>query len=201
MASLAGKVAIITGASSGIGRAAALLFAREGASIIAGGRRQAELDALVAEIVAGGGAAEAVAGNVREESNAAALVERAMTRFGRLDIGFNNAGGMLGTGPSNSVTLAAWTEALDTNLTGAFLGAKHQIPRMIEAGGGSIIFTSSYVGVAFGFPQAAAYAASKAGLTGLTRACKRVRTGERPRQRSGAWLGRHARLPGGSGER
>jgi NAD(P)-dependent dehydrogenase (short-subunit alcohol dehydrogenase family) len=167
MASLDGKVAIVTGASSGIGRASALLFAREGARIVAAGRRQPELDALVAEIRANGGEAEAVAGDVRDEDHAVELVERAVARFGRLDIALNNAGGMIGTGPSTAVSRAAWTEALDTNLTGAFLGAKHQIPHMIEAGGGSVIFTSSYVGVAFGFPQAAAYAASKAALTGL----------------------------------
>jgi len=168
MGALSGKVAIVTGATSGLGRAAALLFAQEGASVVAGGRRETELQSLVAEIGTTGGAAEAVPGDVRQEDVAAALVERAMARFGRLDIGFNNAGVFAGVGPTTGVALADWTEALDVNLTGAFLGAKHQIPRILDAGGGSVIFTGGYLGTSFGFPATAAYATSKAALVGLT---------------------------------
>lgn len=168
MSTLHDKVAIVTGASSGIGRAAALLFAREGAAVIASGRRQGELDALVAEIEAAGGRAHALAGNVRDDSHAQGLVDAATARFGGLDIAFNNAG-MTGTAaPLPDLPVAAWRETLDTNLTSAFLAARHQIPAMLARGGGSLIFTSTFVGHTVGFPGMGAYAASKAGLVGLT---------------------------------
>ena len=89
---LSGKVAIVTGASAGIGRATAKLFATEGAAVVVGARRQAELDSLVAEIEAAGGSAVAIAGDVRSEAFQAALVAAAVDRFGHLDIAFNNAG-------------------------------------------------------------------------------------------------------------
>lgn len=165
---LSGKVAIVTGASSGIGRATAQLFASEGAKVVAGARRQRELDELVAEIMAAGGAAIAYAGDVREEECARALVELATREFGRLDIAFNNAGTLGEMGSVTEVSLAGWRDTLDTNLTSAFLGAKYQVPAMIDRGGGSLIFTSTFVGYTVGFPGMAAYAASKAGLIGLT---------------------------------
>ncbi|MGQ4583903.1 SDR family oxidoreductase [Lysobacter sp. F60174L2] len=165
---LVDKVAIVTGASSGIGRATARLFAREGAKVVVSGRRQAELDALVAEIEADGGQAIAVAGDVRDEALAKALVEVAVERFGGLDIAFNNAGGLGAMGSVADVSLEGWRDTLDTNLTSAFLGAKYQVPAMLARGGGSIVFTSSFVGSTVGFPGMAAYSASKAGLTGLT---------------------------------
>ena len=168
MNQLQDKVAIITGASSGIGRAAARLFAGHGASVIVGARRQAELDALVAEIEADGGIALALAGDVREEAYARALVAAAVSRFGGLDVAFNNAGTMGTIGPTPDVALADWRRTVDTNLTSAFLAAKHQIPAMLKRGGGSLIFTSSFVGYTAGFADTAAYAASKAGLVGLT---------------------------------
>lgn len=93
MHALVNKVAIVTGASSGIGYATALLFAREGAKVVVSARRQRELDALVAQIEAMGGQAVAVAGDVKDEDLAKALVDTAVTRFGGLDIAFNNAGG------------------------------------------------------------------------------------------------------------
>ncbi len=92
MNALADKVAIVTGASSGIGHATALLFAREGADVIVTGRREAELDALVAKIEADGGRAAAIVGDVKDETLAERLVDAAVTRFGGLDIAFNNAG-------------------------------------------------------------------------------------------------------------
>jgi NAD(P)-dependent dehydrogenase (short-subunit alcohol dehydrogenase family) len=168
MNTLTGKVAIVTGASSGIGYATAKLFAREGAKLVVSARRQPELDALVAEIESGGGAAIAVAGDVREEALADALVAAAIERFGGLDIAFNNAGGTGEMGPVADMPLSTWHETLDTNLTSAFLGAKHQVPAMIARGGGSMIFTSSFVGHTAGLPGMAAYAAAKAGLVGLT---------------------------------
>jgi NAD(P)-dependent dehydrogenase (short-subunit alcohol dehydrogenase family) len=165
---LTDKVAIVTGASSGIGRASALLFAREGAKVIVAARRQSELDALVAEIQAAGGAAIALAGDVRDESYAKALVARAVKGFGGLDIAFNNAGIVGEMGSVSDLTLKAWHDTLDTNLTSAFLGAKYQVPAMVERGGGSVIFTSSFVGYTVGMPGMTAYAASKAGMIGLT---------------------------------
>ena len=170
MNALADKVAIVTGASSGIGHATALLFAREGADVIVSGRREAELDALVAKIEADGGRAAAIVGDVKDETLAERLVDAAVTRFGGLDIAFNNAGVNGEVGPVAHLTAQGWHATLDTNLTSAFLGAKYQAPAMIQRGGGSIIFTSTFVGHTVGFPGTAAYAASKAGLIGLTQA-------------------------------
>ncbi|HEX2013004.1 MAG TPA: SDR family oxidoreductase [Roseateles sp.] len=167
---LSGKIAIITGASSGIGHASALLFAAEGARLVVGARRQAELDRLVAQIRAAGGEAVALAGDVRSEAYAQALVALAVERYGRLDIAFNNAGILGEGGASTEVSEAGWTDTLAINLTGAFLGAKHQIAQMLKNGGGSVIFTSTFVGHSFAFPGVAAYAASKSGLIGLTQA-------------------------------
>jgi NAD(P)-dependent dehydrogenase (short-subunit alcohol dehydrogenase family) len=167
---LNGKVAIITGASSGIGRATAKLFAREGARLVVAARRQAELESLVAEIAAEGGEAVALAGDVRSESYAKALVALAVSRFGRLDIAFNNAGTLGEGGASTQVSEQGWNDALATNLNSAFFGAKHQIPEIARQGGGSIIFTSTFVGYSFAFPGTAAYAASKSALIGLTQA-------------------------------
>lgn len=167
---LEGKVAIITGASSGIGFATAQLFAAEGAKVVVGARRKAELDQLVSQIRSADGQAVALAGDVRSEEYAEALVALALERFGRLDIAFNNAGTLGEGGPSTGISEAGWTDTLAINLTGPFLGAKHQIAQMLKNGGGSVIFTSTFVGHTFAFPGVAAYAASKSGLIGLTQA-------------------------------
>ncbi|MEI9850156.1 MAG: SDR family oxidoreductase [Sphingomonas sp.] len=124
----------------------------------------------MAEIEAAGGRAVAVAGDVRDESYQQALVAAAVAHFGRLDIAFNNAGTLGEAGPSTEVSEAGFSEALAVNLTASFLGAKHQIAEMTKHGGGSVIFTSTFVGYSLGFPGMAAYAASKAGLIGLTQA-------------------------------
>jgi len=170
MSRLTGKVAVITGASAGIGRATALLFAKEGAKVVVGARRRAELDTLVAEITAAGGQAVSVAGDVKDEAYSQALVAKAVDIYGRLDIAFNNAGVMGEAGPSTGISKDGFQDTVDINLTGAFLGAKHQIAEMAKQGGGSVIFTSTFVGHTFAFPGVAAYAASKAGLIGLTQA-------------------------------
>ncbi|MDF2620618.1 MAG: short-chain dehydrogenase/reductase [Xanthobacteraceae bacterium] len=164
------KVAIVTGASSGIGRATALLFAAEGAKVVVGARRKDELDALVAEIASAGGDAVALAGDVRSKDYAQALVALAVERYGRLDIAFNNAGILGEGGDSTGVSAEGWNEALAINLTGAFYGAQQQIAQMLKDGGGSVIFTSTFVGYTLAFPGTAAYAASKSGLIGLTQA-------------------------------
>lgn len=168
MNGLANKVAIVTGASSGIGRATALLFAREGAAVVLAARRKAELEDLVREIIGHGGTVTYVAGDIREEVYARTLVQTAIDRFGGVDIAFNNAGTLGEMGPTPEISATGWSETIDTNLTSAFFGAKHQIPAMMVRGAGSIIFTSTFVGYTVGFPGVAAYAASKAGLIGLT---------------------------------
>jgi NAD(P)-dependent dehydrogenase (short-subunit alcohol dehydrogenase family) len=170
MSRLQNKVALITGASAGIGRTTAKLFAAEGAKLVVGARREVELKRLVSDIEANGGQATALAGDVRSEDYAKALVALAVERFGRLDVAFNNAGGLGEGGPSTSVSEAGRNEAIAINLTGSFLGAKHQIAEMLKHGSGSVIFTSTFVGHTFAFPGAAAYAASKSGLIGLTQA-------------------------------
>jgi NAD(P)-dependent dehydrogenase (short-subunit alcohol dehydrogenase family) len=166
---LKNKVAIVTGASSGIGYATAKLFAREGAKVVVTARRRPQLDALVAEIQKAGGTAFALHGDVKDEAHAKALVEAALDNFGGLDIAFNNAGAIGEMGPVSELSLAGWQDALDTNLTSAFLGAKYQVPAMIARGHGSLIFTSTFVGYTVGMPGMAAYAASKAGVIGLTK--------------------------------
>ncbi|MGO1119913.1 SDR family oxidoreductase [Rhodovibrionaceae bacterium A322] len=161
------KIALITGASAGIGRACALLFASQGATVVLGARRQAELEALVAEIEAEGGKAVALAGDVRHESYARDLVSAAEEQFGGLDIALNNAGTLGAMGDCPDIPLVGWQDTLETNLTSAFLGAKHQLPAL-ENRSGSLIFTSSFVGHTVGMPGMAAYGASKAGMIGLS---------------------------------
>jgi NAD(P)-dependent dehydrogenase (short-subunit alcohol dehydrogenase family) len=162
------RVAIVTGASSGIGRAAARLFATHGAKVVVTARRERELETLVDEIDRTGGTAVAVPGDIRSEETAEALVRTAQERFGGLDIAFNNAGSIPERAPVPDLSLQGWHDAIATNLTSAFLGAKHQIPAMLARGRGSLIFTSTFVGHTVGFPGMGAYASAKAGLIGLT---------------------------------
>ncbi|MGI9462595.1 MAG: SDR family oxidoreductase [Aestuariivirgaceae bacterium] len=162
------KTVIVTGASSGIGAAAAVLFAAEGANVVLGARREALLDQLVEQITQSNGNAVSVAGDIRDEDYAAALVRLAKSAFGGLDAAFNNAGIMGDVGPIPDMETRNWQDVIATNLTSAFFAAKHQIPAMKERGGGSILFTSSFVGhTNGGMPGMGAYAASKAGLIGL----------------------------------
>ena len=165
---LKNKTAIVTGASSGIGRESALRFAAEGAKVVVGARRTARLETLVDEIRQTGGTAVFLAGDVCDESYARSLVELAVKNYGSVDIGFNNAGTLGAMGDVCELDLAAWNSTLDTNLTSGFLAAKYQLPEMLKTGGGSLIFTSTFVGHTAGMPGMSAYAASKAGLLGLT---------------------------------
>jgi NAD(P)-dependent dehydrogenase (short-subunit alcohol dehydrogenase family) len=166
MNALSDKVAIITGASSGIGLATARLFAQHGARLVLVARRRAELEALVDQL--GPDRAAVHVGDVADEDCARGAVALAVARFGGLDIAFNNAGTLGAMGPTPGLDADGWRQTLETNLTSAFLGAKHQLPAMLARGGGSLIFTSSFVGHTVGMPGMAAYAASKAGLVGLT---------------------------------
>ncbi|MBW6390740.1 SDR family oxidoreductase [Billgrantia antri] len=166
---LAGKTAIVTGASSGIGHATARLFTSEGANVIVSARRHNELDALVEAIARDGGTAVVVAGDVCDERLAQHLVATAQKRFGGLDIAFNNAGIVGAMGPLQDMQSSDWHDVMHTNLNGAFLGAKHQIPALLQRGGGSLLFTSSFVGHTAGMPGMAAYGASKAGIVGMVK--------------------------------
>jgi NAD(P)-dependent dehydrogenase (short-subunit alcohol dehydrogenase family) len=166
---LQNQVAIITGASAGIGRATARLFAAEGAAVVLNARTESPLQQLAAEIRRDGGAASVVLGDVALTQVHDQLVQAAVRDFGGLDIAVNNVGT---AGPSRSLadlSDAEWRHLLDTNLTAAFLGARRQIPATLERGGGSIIFTSSFVGTSAGMPGMAAYGVAKSGLGGLVK--------------------------------
>ncbi|KJS27951.1 MAG: short-chain dehydrogenase [Hyphomonadaceae bacterium BRH_c29] len=187
---LAGKTAIVTGASSGIGRAAARRFAAEGAFVVLGARRAAELTELVEQIRAAGGQAVSVAGDVKSPEQNAALAQVALNETGRLDIAFNNAG-IIGDGIAiEDMDRSNWHNVIATNLTSAFLASQSQIPAMRKQGSGSLIFTSSFVGHTVGLPGMGAYAASKAGLIGLAQVLA-VELGE-------AGIRANALLPGGT---
>ncbi|GAB5469013.1 MAG: SDR family oxidoreductase [Rhodospirillales bacterium] len=164
---LAQKTVIVTGASSGIGEAAALLFAAEGAKLVLGARRQRELELLVGRIEAAGGTARCLAGDVQDDAYAAALVALAVSAYGGLDVAFNNAGAMGATAPLAEMPVENWQRVLATNLTSGFFAARQQIPALRARGGGSMIFTSTFVGHTAGLPGMGAYAAAKAGLVGL----------------------------------
>lgn len=163
------KIAIITGASSGIGRATALRFAREGAALVVNARSEDALSRLAGEIAGTGAKVVAVAGDVSDEETHRRMVEAAVERLGGLDIAVNNAGTVGPYKPLADVTLEEWQETLAVNLTGAFLGARAQVRAMLERGGGSIVFTSSFVGTSVGIPGMAAYGTSKAALMGLVK--------------------------------
>lgn len=166
---LKNKIALITGASSGIGCAAARLFAKEGAQVLVAARRDALLDALAADIKSNGGDVCVLAGDVCNESFAAALVDKAQSEFGGLDIAFNNAGILGAQKPVMDMTLAEWRQTLETNLTASFLAAKYQVPALSRRQNASLIFTSSFVGHTIGFPGYGDYAASKSGILGLVK--------------------------------
>ncbi|GHC11495.1 MULTISPECIES: SDR family oxidoreductase [Gemmobacter] len=165
---LDGKIIIVTGASSGIGAAAARIFAAEGARLVLGARRGDLLADLVAEIAEKGGEAAFLAGDVENGAYAADLVALAETRFGGLDGAFNNAGMTGELGPVPDMTEENWHKVIAVNLTSGFHAARAQIPALRRRGAGSIVFTSTFVGHTVGLPGMAAYAAAKAGLIGMT---------------------------------
>lgn len=169
MTLLSGKVAIVSGASAGIGRAIALMFAAQGAAVVLNARGASELDQVAGEIRGHGGLAHVSAGDVCDAETHERLVAEALREFGGLDIAINNAGAVGPLKPLAEVSLEGWQHTLATNLTAAYLGARSQIPAMLKRGGGSIVFTSSFVGTSVGLPGMAAYGASKAGLMGLVK--------------------------------
>ncbi|MFZ3484795.1 SDR family oxidoreductase [Sphingomonas sp. 3-13AW] len=168
MSILAGRVVVITGASSGIGQACAMAFAVKGAKVVLAARRTERLEALVTRLTAAGGEALAVATDVTEEAAVEHLFATTMARFGGVDVLVNNAG-IADSTPAEEAALALWRRVIDTNLTSAFLCARAAIPLMKERGHGRIINVGS---ISARVPRAnsPAYTASKWGLDGLTRA-------------------------------
>ena len=168
---LSGKVAIVTGASRGIGRAIALALVAQGAKVVASARNAEALDNLVAEIEGQGGEATAVAGDVALESDAARLIEQAVAAYGQIDILVNNAG-ITRDGLLLRMKNEDWDAVIDTNLKGAFLCIRAAAKVMSKQRSGRIINISSVVGE-MGNAGQANYCASKAGLLGLTKSVAR----------------------------
>ena len=171
MFDLSGKVALVTGASSGIGRASALALAAQGARVVVASRRLDQLQALVAEIKNHGHDALAAQMDVTKKPEVEGAVAAAVKAFGRLDILLNNAG-VAEFAPFLDLTEAQWDKTIDTNLKGYFLAAQAAAREMAKNRWGRIIMISSIAsaGVGVGFPQIAHYCASKGGVIGLTEA-------------------------------
>ena len=165
---LAGKVALITGAASGIGAASARLFAAEGARVALGDLNQAGLDSVGLDIQHAGGEALTFETNVGDPAQVEQLVQATIAQFGRLDILFANAG-VSGSGTVVDIPIEDFERVLDINLRGPFLCARFAIPHIAAGGGGSVIFTASELALV-GSPGSPAYCASKAGLIGMARA-------------------------------
>ncbi|MFJ6569553.1 SDR family NAD(P)-dependent oxidoreductase [Streptomyces sp. NPDC091292] len=165
-----GKSVLVTGAGSGLGRAIALAFAAEGASVVAAGRTRATLDETVGLIEAAHGTAAAVTTDVTDSGRLQGLVRETVTRFGGLDIAVNNAGILRGAGPVGEVSEEDWDAVLRTNVTGVWLAMKHEIAHMKANGGGTIVNISSNLGAHLRIPGIAAYSTSKAAVSALTRA-------------------------------
>ncbi|MFF3559359.1 SDR family NAD(P)-dependent oxidoreductase [Streptomyces sp. NPDC002574] len=163
----AGKVILITGATSGVGRATAERIAGEGAKVLLAARGREAGDALSAGIRAAGGEAAFVSGDVTVEAEAAELVRQALSRYGRLDGAFNNVGAPTAVHPVTEIDGEAWRADLELNLSSVFYGLKHQIPALRASGGGAILNSASTCGVA-AYPNMASYNAAKHGVIGLT---------------------------------
>jgi NAD(P)-dependent dehydrogenase (short-subunit alcohol dehydrogenase family) len=164
---LEGKIAIITGASRGIGAVAARVFATAGATVVLAARSADDLEAVVAQIRGAGGEALAIPTDVADPDAAERLVQRTVEAFGRLDATFNNAGDGHMPTPLADLALADFDTALRVNARGIFLMMKHQIPAMLAVGGGAIVNMSSTAGLA-GAPGMAGYTAAKHAIVGLT---------------------------------
>jgi len=161
------KVVLITGGTSGIGKATALKFGAAGAKVVVSGRREPEGQAVVDAIKEAGGEATFVRADVSDESHVQALVAKTVETYGRLDIAFNNAG-VEALGPVTEATKHSYQRLFDINVWGVLSSMKHEIPAMLKNGGGSIINTSSIAGHV-GMAGASVYIASKHAVEGLTK--------------------------------
>lgn len=168
MQRLTGKMAFITGGGTGIGRACALLFAREGAKVAVAARRTDKLEAVAREIIAEGHEALAVECDVTRKASVDAAVRAAEERFGGLNVIVNNAGA-LHVGTAEATSEDDWNRVIAANLTGTFLVSRAGVPALRRAGGGAIVNIGSYLGLV-GIQNRAAYCASKGGVTLLTKA-------------------------------
>jgi NAD(P)-dependent dehydrogenase (short-subunit alcohol dehydrogenase family) len=163
-----GKVAFVTGAASGIGRATAVAFAAEGARVAVLDRTADALRETEAAVKEAGGEVVAIACDVSTSEQVKAAVAQAVERFGQLDIAFNNAGVENKAQPLHEIELEEWDRVLGINLRGAFVCMKHEIAQMLRQGGGVVVNTSSGAGIR-GVAGGAAYAASKHAIIGMTR--------------------------------
>src|SRR5215472_5858685 len=163
-----GRVALVAGASRGIGAATAEAFAAAGAAVVLGARDMEALESVVKRIEAGGGRALAVRSDVADAGSSRELVEAAVTTFGRLDAAFNNATAGPLPAPLADIDPAEFDLGIATNIRGTFLGMKYQIPAMLTSGGGAIVNMASVAGP-FGVANLAAYVSGKAGIIGLTK--------------------------------
>src|ERR1700732_5283415 len=166
---LEGKIALVTGGLTGIGRAAAIAFAQEGAKVVVSGRREKEGQELAAELQALGAEAIFVRADVRNDDDARKLVDQTVSRFGRLDIAVNNAGTEGTPGPVTEQTAESYAATFDTNVLGTLLSMKHELRVMVQQGSGSIVNVSSAYG-SVGAAGASVYVASKHAIEGLTKA-------------------------------
>lgn len=161
-------VVLITGALSGIGRATAIAFAKEGARLVVSGRREAEGEALAAELRGLGAETEFVLADVRHEKDVSNLVDRAVARFGRLDVAINNAGTEGKPGPLTDVSVEEYGAVFDTNVLGVILSLKHELRVMQAQGSGSIVNISSTMGER-GAANLSLYTGSKHAVEGITK--------------------------------
>jgi NAD(P)-dependent dehydrogenase (short-subunit alcohol dehydrogenase family) len=164
---LTGQVAIVTGASKGIGRVIGQLFAREGARVVCAARSSTLVEETAALVRAAGGEAVAIAGDVSREDDARAVVQAAVERFGRLDALVNNAGDGGPTKPIQDYTLDEWLYTIHSCLTSSYLCARFAVPALVAGGGGSIVNVASMAGRR-GLPYRVGYCSAKAGQLGMT---------------------------------
>lgn len=169
MSELSGKVAIVTGGTSGIGRETAILFAKSGAKVVVAGRREKEGNECVAAIKAAGGEGIFVKTDVAKAADVQALVQKTVERFGRVDIAFNNAGIEGNWVPIVEQSEEDWDRVIEINLKGVWLCLKYEVQQMLKQGGGGAICNMASVAGLAGFAGAGAYITSKHGVIGLTR--------------------------------